>query len=114
MLNVEFTSPTAVILALSSVDDMEVDKLDVADLSDLKKILKRPFDGLTYEELRASLWLPPIEPAFKKIMEKVYSPPSMAYKSISFRVSEDHTGVLTHFREFSSMGRYISYVSRGF
>ena len=53
--NVEFTSPTAVILALSSEDDMEdVDKLDVADISDLKKQLNRPFDGLSYEELRAS------------------------------------------------------------
>ena len=52
--NVEFTSPTAVILALSSEDDMDVDKLDVADISDLKKQLNRPFDGLSYEELRAS------------------------------------------------------------
>ena len=28
-------------------------------------------------------------------VEVVYSPPSMAYKSISFRVSEDHIGDLT-------------------
>ena len=27
--------------------------------------------------------------------EEVYSPPSMAYRSISFRVSEDHRGDLT-------------------
>ena len=96
MQNVEFTSPSAVILSLSSVDDMEVDKLDVADICVLKKQLKRPFfDGLSYEELRASLSLPPIESVFKKITKKVYSPPSNAYKSISFRVSEDHTGILT-------------------
>ena len=43
MQNVEFTSPTAVNLSLSAVDDMEVDKLDVADISDLKKQLNRPF-----------------------------------------------------------------------
>jgi len=55
MQNVEFTSPSAVILSLSSVDDLEVDKLDVADICVLKKQLKRPFfDGLSYEELRAS------------------------------------------------------------
>ena len=81
MQNVEFTSPSAVILSLSSVDDMEVDKLDVADICVLKKQLKRPFfDGLSYEELRASLSLPPIESVFKKITKKVYSPPSNAYK----------------------------------
>jgi hypothetical protein len=93
MQNVEFTSPSAVILSLSSVDDMEV---DVADTCVLKKQLKRPFfDGLSYEELRASLSLPPTESVFKKITKKVYSPPSNAHKSISFRVSEDHSGVLT-------------------
>jgi hypothetical protein len=32
---------------------------------------------------------------FKKITKKVYSTPSIAYKSISFRVPEDHNGVLT-------------------
>jgi hypothetical protein len=61
MQNVEFTSPSAVILSLSSGDDLEVDKLDVADICVLKKQLKRPFfDGLSYEELRASLSLPPV------------------------------------------------------
>ena len=51
-----------------------MDKLDVADISDLKKHFKRPFfDGLSYEELRASLSLPPIESVFKKITNKEYS-----------------------------------------
>ena len=55
---------------------------------------KRTFDDMTFDELAADLG---ISFMFERkiIVIKVYSPPSKAYQSISFRVPEEHTGVLT-------------------
>ncbi len=59
-----------------------------------KQLRKRTFNDMSFDELAADLGISFLFERKNRDI-KIYSPPSKAYQSISFRVPEEHTGVLT-------------------
>ena len=94
MQSVEFITHTAAISTYSIAEEMEEEKKEDYFFPVTEKHLrKRTFNHMTFDELAADLGISFLFERKNRVI-KVYSPPSKAYLSISFRVPEEHTGVL--------------------